>query len=298
MADKFVFAPIDVFQDHRLTLMQTRVLLALFSFRSKNSNTVHPHRSTLADRVGYSEKVISRTTTQLVKQGWLVKTGNGGRNRPATYEITTPDFELIAQETVTDTVTDTESVTVTDQGLKGLPNQSLNGYRSGAETVTDPVRGIELTNNLEELNSNLVPATTPEAREPKKPITAETWEAYSNAYFNRYGVNPIRNKTVNSQMVNFVQRIGVVESPGVAAYYVESNNAFYAGKGHSVGMLVYDAEKLRMEWATGHQLTSGTVRQADKKQTSYNAIEEAIQISRAREETNERADNSDIGRND
>lgn len=117
MDEKFIFAPVDVIKDHRLSLMQLRVLLALFSFRSKNTDVVFPKRSKLAQRCGYSEKIISRTTTQLVNLGWIEKIGNGGRSAPCKYKITVPDFD----ETVTDSV---------------------------PKTVTESVRGKELTNEL------------------------------------------------------------------------------------------------------------------------------------------------------
>jgi hypothetical protein len=129
MDEKFIFAPVDVIKDHRLSLMQLRVLLALFSFRSKNTDVVFPKRLKLAQRCGYSEKIISRTTTQLVNLGWIEKIGNGGRSAPCKYKITFPDLD----ETVTDSVTVTYPVTVTD---------------SVPKTVTESVRGKELTNEL------------------------------------------------------------------------------------------------------------------------------------------------------
>lgn len=121
--DVFVIAPYEVFQDHRLTLMQLRVLLAIFSFRKKDTGIAYPKRKSLAERCGYSEAVISRTTTQLVNLGWLEKTGKGGFSSPCKYKIIVP--------TVTDSVTVTEPVTVTDSVTK---------------TVTDSVTGKEHIN--------------------------------------------------------------------------------------------------------------------------------------------------------
>lgn len=134
--DLFVFAPVEVFQDRRLSLIQLRVLLALFSFRAKNSDVVFPKRSALSERCGYDKQVISRTTTELVKLGWLDKCGDGGRSAPARYKILCPDF---AAKTVTDQVTVTGSVTVTDPVTK---------------TVTDPVTRKELTNELTNIYNN------------------------------------------------------------------------------------------------------------------------------------------------
>lgn len=94
-----------------------------------------------------------------------------------------------------------------------------------------------------------------ESAKPKEPApTSQIWEAYRSAYFDRYRVDPVRNATVNGQMAQLISRLGLDEAPEVAEFYVRSNNNFYASKGHPVGLLLADAEKLRMEWATGRSL--------------------------------------------
>lgn len=109
------------------------------------------------------------------------------------------------------------------------------------------------------------------AEQDEKP-TAGTWRAYSHAYEVRYRVPPVRNQTVNSQLAALVKRLGADEAPAVAAHYVRSNNARYVGAGHTVGMLLMDAEKLRTEWATGQHATTGMARQADRTATNLNAF--------------------------
>lgn len=81
--------------------------------------------------------------------------------------------------------------------------------------------------------------------------TAATWESFSNAYRKRYGSEPVRNATTNSQMSNFVKRIGEEESPHVAEFYVSLVDQFYLNQCHSVGILLRDSEKLRTMWANG-----------------------------------------------
>lgn len=107
---------------------------------------------------------------------------------------------------------------------------------------------------------------------------AATWAAYSAAYALRYGVPPVRNAKVNSQIAAFVDRIGATESPAVAEHYVASNNGFYVKAGHQVGFLLSDAEKLRTEWATGRRVTQSQATQIDRTQTNYDAAEEAKRI--------------------
>ena len=70
-----------------------------------------------------------------------------------------------------------------------------------------------------------VPAT--KTKSLSRATTAETWEAYSKAYFNRYGVEPTRNARVNGQLAQFCKRVPLEEAPAIAAFYLGHNNAFY-----------------------------------------------------------------------
>lgn len=139
-----------------------------------------------------------------------------------------------------------------------------------------------------------VPAPTPpspapapkprKAAEPKAQApTVGTWKAYANSYEVRYGVEPLRNAMVNGQLANLVARLGAEEAPAVAAYYVRSNNQRYVQAGHSVGMLLMDAEKLRTEWMTGRQTTATQARQVDQTQTNANAFAGILAEARQKE---------------
>lgn len=116
----------------------------------------------------------------------------------------------------------------------------------------------------------------PPATEKLRAETADTWKAYGDAYQERYGTPPARNATVNGQMAQFVKRIGVEESPPVAAFYLTHQDAFYVKKMHPVGMLLADAEKLRTEWATQRQMTGGAARAIERKAVTASAANELL----------------------
>lgn len=63
----------------------------------------------------------------------------------------------------------------------------------------------------------------------------------------------------------------------VAAWFVSHSNAYYIQRGHAIGVLLADCEKLRTEWATGRTMAAQTARQLDK--TSANA--ESLAIAQA-----------------
>lgn len=112
-------------------------------------------------------------------------------------------------------------------------------------------------------------------------ITSEAWESYSKTYFNRYGVDPIRNAKISGQLSQFVARVGKMEAPHIAAFYVTHNNHFYVQKMHAVGMLLADAEKLRTEWVTNRQMTNVQAKQTDKTQARGNIFNKLIEEARA-----------------
>jgi len=106
--------------------------------------------------------------------------------------------------------------------------------------------------------TELFPEATKASKETSP--TGATWEAYREAYRQRYHVDPTRNATVNGQLANFVKRVPAEEAPAIAAFYVEHNHGYYLNAGHAIGLLLKDAEKLRTEWLTGKRITRNTVR--------------------------------------
>lgn len=82
-------------------------------------------------------------------------------------------------------------------------------------------------------------------------VSGATWDRYAEAYRTRYGVDPVRNAQTNALLVRLVKKLGEVEAPQVAAFYVRHEKALYVSNRHPCSLLVRDAEGLRTEWATG-----------------------------------------------
>lgn len=74
MSDKLLIAPLEALTDPRLSDPERRVLLALFSFRNKVSDTVWPGIKSLAERSNIKDHTrVSKLTTSLAEKGWLTK---------------------------------------------------------------------------------------------------------------------------------------------------------------------------------------------------------------------------------
>lgn len=135
------------------------------------------------------------------------------------------------------------------------------------------------------------PPASPPARPKKEPADEnesalqatcrETFKAYSLAYWDRYQTEPVVNAKVRTQIKQFCQRLPYEESPMVAGFYVTNQAAYYVRKGHDVGSMLADAEKLRTEWATNRQITDTQARQSDRSQSNLSAADEAMRILEA-----------------
>ena len=154
---QFAVVPLEVVQDRRLTLEQTRVLVALFSFRNKVTNTVWPSRAAIAERTGMHPSNISSATTALVNLGWLQKEGSGGHSKSTRYTLCVPD--LLIPTTVAHSATVADSATVAHSATHPL-----------ADSATRKEQSIEHTN--EQKNTARARSTV-----PAKPdcVTDQTW---------------------------------------------------------------------------------------------------------------------------
>lgn len=162
---QFAVVPLEVVQDRRLTLEQTRVLVALFSFRNKVTNTVWPSRAAIAERTGMHPSNISSATTALVNLGWLMKEGTGGHSKATRYTLCVPD--LAKPETVARSATVAESATVAQSATQTV-----------AESATPPV-AQSATRKEQSIEQSIEQKNTARARSAAiaKPdgVTDQTW---------------------------------------------------------------------------------------------------------------------------
>ena len=79
----------------------------------------------------------------------------------------------------------------------------------------------------------------------------QAWVRYSTAHKLRYGVFPVRNARANGLLSQLVGRLGAVEAPDVAEFFIRHDDQFYVKAGHPLTLLLRDAEKLRTQWASG-----------------------------------------------
>lgn len=84
-----------ILSDSRLSARDLRVYVAIASFADEHGHC-WPKRKTLSEMTGIAPNHISVSTAKLMRLGYLLKTGNGGRHKPASYWLVTPEARTAA----------------------------------------------------------------------------------------------------------------------------------------------------------------------------------------------------------
>src|SRR3990167_2298392 len=94
IASDFSIVPNAVLADRRLTLTHMRILIALLSFRRRNTDTVWPGRESLAERCGGIHLVnLSKALGELTDLGWLIKERAKDNYKKIEFRFVIPDLE-------------------------------------------------------------------------------------------------------------------------------------------------------------------------------------------------------------
>lgn len=260
----------------------------------------------LADREGRLEDRPLRIKAELFPYregldmpamlGWLHDSGfiyrySFGENRYIEIANFTkhqnPHKNEVASEipSVSDGCIDTDKIGTSTEEIKTAPADSL----SLDLLIPDSLSLDSLNTDSKALQLVVTPAPVkakratkpkdPEAEEAKE-ANGKTWQAYADAYFNRHGVEPVRNAKSNKMISEIVKRLGAEEAPHVAFYFVGLNDSWLVKNLHDLGTLLSKCESIRTQWATGRQMTGTTARQIENTQSNMSAAEEAKRMMR------------------
>ena len=178
----FSIVPIEVLQDKRLTKNQLKVLIALFSFRGKNTDLVYPSREKISERCGIRTTTISLITTELSELGWVKKTGKGGFSKATRYKLTVPKSSTVLK---TRTVPKTST-------RKGVPKTSTRKELTNG-TKNNIYRGINL-NEIGEKDKKLAKQLLDYRSEIKKPL--RTVRALNTRIKEIHNCSKVHNKSI------------------------------------------------------------------------------------------------------
>lgn len=126
------------------------------------------------------------------------------------------------------------------------------------------------------IEKNLTPTQKNDlTSESDKTENKQIWEVYFNAYRLRYGVEPVRNAQVNTQVSGLRKKLGFEDACKVVEFYLKHNDSWYLKNTHSFGLCLKNAETLRTQMLRGQAITQNEVRRFEKVHQQTSMIEDA-----------------------
>ena len=226
----------------------------------------------IANRCECTKNTVRKHIKSLMEIGLIEQVDAGGGHKTNRYRITfkTPsEIEGVQKMTPSENApTPSENAPPPPQNLRcrGSKND-----RAGVQNLTPNHKEPKGTQISEPKKNPKLPAK--KKKQTGEPKSRAVWIAYSDAYRKRYGVDPIRNAKVSGQLCEFVKRVGKELAPIAASHFLESNNQWYIQKGHSVGVMLADAEKIATEARVGQHMTASKAKEFDQHQTTRTAIQ-------------------------
>lgn len=122
------------------------------------------------------------------------------------------------------------------------------------------------------------PLSQPSGKRRKKPASEtddnrKIRQAFADAYRQRYGIEPVTNTQVHSQVDNLRKKLGVEEAILLVQFYLKHNESFYIRNTHTFGHCLRDAETLRTQMLKGKAITTVMVKQHERTEATRNTQE-------------------------
>lgn len=174
---------------------------------------------------------------------------------------------------------------------KGKGHRKATGHATGlaqadqCQTTTrlNTIQGNAIQGNAMQDSTNQDISGGGQAPTRTGGVGSAIWEAYQEAYRGRYGVDPVRNATTNSQCAALAKRLGE-SAVEVVKFYLTHNDGYYLRSQHPIGLCLAQAESLHTQWQRGVAVTANQVRQFENQHTTKSAVEEALEIMNRRNE--------------
>lgn len=256
-----------------------KLTLLAMADRTNENHECFPSYKRLCEDTCLNVKTIQKNIGILLDLGLIADTGKrkGATQQVKVYVFTFKSYEKRASNMG-------QSKEPKNGGLKGIKEpktpksgclkEPKSGCLKGTQNrVTEPP-SLEPPNEPPSIAEGLKPAALKSKAEPqsaKTPKSAETWEAYKQAFKIRWQVEPARNRSVNAMLCKLVDNLGADIAPDVAAYYLKMDDQLYVRASHPVNLLIRDYQNVYVQWQNQTNLTSIDVRQVEQQTSALNA---------------------------
>ena len=239
----------------------------------------------ISEITGLSRETVCRILKKLTEKGYIKKTVvDTLRNE---YQCV-PYKELIENGLITEKQSDKTKRKTAARPSKIITDcEKQDNLYQGIGDTEKPQENAE--NSDFQLSSEIVEEKPkpPKIRQPESEVLtpiAMVWQAYKQAYYERYAAYPLQNAKVMGQIKQFIAQVGQDNAAAIAVFFVSHNNSWYVQKKHDIGTLLMNAQAVAVDWQKVTQTTRQAAQWEEQHAAAMGAAEEAKRIIRQRHE--------------
>lgn len=236
-------------------------------------------RASIAEACCLSEKTVSNCFAELERLNILQITRRRIENKPNLITVNAPAEWESKRKNFPEQDRPREKFT---QDLGKNLHEPREKFTHG--TRSHELDSIEQDSFLNTVAASEIAATQEPVTEvldskPSKQKSAGSliFEAYQDAYVQRYGLEPLRNAKTNSICSQIAKQLPLDEAQAIMHFYLQQNVAFYLQRGHAIQLVLSDLQVLRTNMLKNKAMSAREAFLADKQQAQKNIVDSYLE---------------------
>lgn len=236
-------------------------------------------RTSIAEACSMTERTVSTCFMELERLNILHIVRRKVEKKPNLITVNSPDVWISKRKNFPKEEVCREIVS----------HQKGNDFPSRREIVSHRTRSPEQDSIEQDSFFNTVATAHAAApQEPEKEVVIEVldskpekqksagsliFEAYQDAYIQRYKIEPLRNAKTNSICSQIAKQLPLDEAVALMHFFVQQNVAFYLQRSHAIQLALGDLQALRTNMLQNKAMSSRQAFLADKQQAQKNIVD-------------------------
>lgn len=194
---------------------------------------------------------------------------------------------------------DSQSVLLEEKSLKGTlaslasstmqrePETAKTSTTNTSSTAPRPTRKKRVASSKPKAKAvTKKDPASPKAKRTTKTATdgSQVWQAYADAYWIRYNVEPVRNAKANSICKSIARNFGPELGAQAARYYLSHRKAHYVTQRHPLELLARDTQTILTDMQIGEQSTARHGQEQDRYQDAGQMVDRIVRKLALRDE--------------
>lgn len=281
---KFTIMPNTVF-DIGLTCNEIGVLLRIL-YRSGFEGECFESRASIAEALDLSEKTVTKCFAELERLNIVQITRRQMENKPNLITVNCPSQWQSKGKNLHEGEQKPEVIIATPSEMNDADLRKSSKQPGEMDTYVTRLPKLYF-NEQDSLNSPTAFAVDvlddsnvncKTKKKEKQPTGGSLiFEAYSRAYFDRYGFDPTRGKEANRWAKKIYEEVGTDEGCQLVAHYVAMNKQWFLQKGHAIEWCFRDLTEVKRSYITGRTMTNAQIKQIEQRQTAKETSDEVQQ---------------------